>query len=376
MKKNLTSAKNGLIGKTLLLVIFFLISCNNDDSDNTKSGELTNDIENQDYVRIIEKDIPNLPINTQIAIALVHNGTAEYIGITNKNNVLRGVNNADKIFEIGSITKVFTGICLSKMVVTNEVSLTETLQEQFNFSIPKGGDITLQQLANHTSGLPKLPTNADDIVDFDLKNPYANYSFEKLKNYLQNHVNLNSVSGTDYLYSNLGVGILGYSLSQKRNTTYEKLLKDIIFNPLNMDNTTTLLGNVDVSKLVEPRDINGNIVSHWDFSETTTAAGSIKSSVKDMSKFMFKNFEKDDVYNLAQKKTFNLGNNYSMGLCWNIYKDEGFNALTHNGGTGGFSSMLMLDKEKQTAVLVLSNVEGYNDTIEELCNSLFLKINE
>lgn len=369
---------NALKGKMLLLILsisFILMSCNKDDDGNT-SSELSNDIENQDYVRIIERDIVNLPINAQVAVALVYNGNVEYIGVTNDNNTLRGINNAESIFEIGSITKAFTGVCFSKMITTNEASLTETLQEQFNFPIPTGGNITLEQLANHTSGFPRLPTNIDEVVDFDIDNPYANYSIESLESYLQTDVNLNSVSGTEYLYSNLGMGVLGYTLAQKRNTSYEELLQDIIFEPLGMTNSTTQLNNVEASNLVEPRDINGNIVSHWDFSETTSAGGSIKSSVSDMSKFIIKNFDNDVVYNMAQTKTFDIGNNFYMGLGWNLFEVDGFNIHNHNGGTGGFSSMLMLDKEAQTGVLVLSNVEGYNDAVEELCNSLFVEINQ
>lgn len=379
MQKQQNLMRNLSARKLLLLILsvcFLLTSCNKDDDSVSSSSKLSNDIENQDYVKIIENDIANLPINTQVAIALVHNGITEYVGITNNDGVLRGINNTEAIFEIGSITKVFTGVCLSKMIWTDEVSLTETLQEHFEFEMPVGGDITLKQLANHTSGLPRIPTNIDEVNDFDINNPYASYSIENLESYLQTDVNLNSVSGTEYLYSNLGMGILGYTLAQNRNTTYEELLQDIIFNPLNMSNSTTLLSNIDMSKLVEPRDINGNIVSHWDFSETTSASGSIKSSVSDMSKFIIKNFDTDTVYNMAQTKTFDIGNNFYMGLGWNLFEVDGYNIYNHNGGTGGFSSMLMLEKEKHTGVIVLSNVEGYNDAIEELCNSLFVEINE
>lgn len=378
MQKLRKQTRNAQIVKTVLLIAlatFLCTSCDNDD-DSTIPSELSTAIENQNYVSIIEEDIASLPINTQVAIALVHNGTTEYLGVINDNNVLKGINNADRVFEIGSITKAFTGVCLSKMIATNEASRNETLQDQFEFTIPQGGDITLEQLANHTSGLPRLPNNADEVVDFNINNPYVNYSAENLQSYLENSVTLNSPSGTEYAYSNLGMGVLGYALARKRNVGYEELLQDIIFNPLGMTSTTTVRGNVDASKLVEPRDINGNIVSHWDFSETTAAGGSIKSSVTDMSKFMLKNLENDEVFNFAQAKTFNIGNGFFMGLGWNIYEAEGFSVLNHNGGTGGFSSMLMLDKEKEIGVLVLSNAADYNDAVEELCNSLFLQIYE
>ncbi|WP_232771706.1 serine hydrolase [Tenacibaculum sp. Bg11-29] len=220
----------------------------------------------------------------------------------NDKNTLKVTNNSDNIFEIRSITKIFTSICLSKLITTNEAILTETLSSQFYFSIPTGGDITLLQLANHTSGLPVVPTNVGEIKGYNASDPYATYTLDNLKSYLQNDLVLSSESGLEYLYSNLGTGMLGYILAQKRQKTYEQLLHNIIFKPLNMDNSTTLLENIDSDKLIEGRDKGGNIVPYWNLDEVASGVGSIKSSVKDLEKFVRKNFENDIVYNLSTEK--------------------------------------------------------------------------
>jgi CubicO group peptidase (beta-lactamase class C family) len=358
----------------LIVISIFLASCKDDD-DTITSNTLEDNITNQAYVNILKNNLSNLPNNAQVAIALVHNGNTEYLGVSNKNDILQVTNNTDKVFEIGSITKVFTSICLSNMISLNEASLTETLQNQFAFPLLAGDDITLQQLANHTSGIPSLPTNVDEIQGLDIENPYAVYTYDNLKSYLQNHMVLNATSGENYEYSNLATGILGYSLAQKRNSTFDEMLQSIIFNPLGMTSSTTLIENVDASRLVEPRDIEGNIVSHWDFAETMSAAGSVKSSVRDMVKFIRKNFEDNAVYNLPQEATFDRGNNIKMGLGWVVFEDDGFIIHTHDGGTGGFSSILMLDKDKEIGVIVLSNVENYQDTITSMCGDLILEIN-
>lgn len=358
----------------LIIICMALGSCKDDDI--ATPSTLGDDITNQAYVNILENRLSNLPNDAQVAIALVHNGNTEYLGVSNENGVLKATDNADNVFEIGSITKVFNSICLSEMIASDEASLTETLENQFDYPLQAGSDITFQQLANHTSGLPVVPTNVDEVQGFNMDDPYAIYTPDNLKNYLQNQVVLNATSGTNYEYSNLGVGILGYTLAQKRNITFEELLQDIIFNPLGMSSSTTLVENVDASKLVEPRDIDGNIVSHWNFAETTSAAGSIKSSVKDMVKFIQKNFENDAIYNLPQEKTFDQGNNLHVGLGWVIFEDDGFVIHLHDGGTGGFSSILMLDKNKEIGVLVLSNVENYHDTITPMCNDLILAIDD
>ncbi|WP_103072162.1 serine hydrolase domain-containing protein [Aquimarina sediminis] len=359
-----------------LITSFLTFSCSDDDA--TLPNDLSNDINNPKYVNILKKRLSDFPNNTQVAIALVRDGDAEFLGVINENNALRTTNNADMVFEIGSITKVFTSICLSDLVANNEVLLKETLQDQFDFTLQAGGDITFEQLANHTSGLPRLPTNVNEVEGFDPNDPYAHYSLDNLKSYLQNHVVLNSVSGTTYEYSNIGTGILGYTIAQKRNTTYEEMVQNIILNPLHMNSTTSLLENVDPSKLVKPRDQNGNIIQYWNFAETMTGAGSLKSSVSDMVKFIRKNFEDDPLYNLPQEKTFDRGDDSYMGLGWGIIEDEDsiFRVLLHDGGTGGFSSMLMLDKNKKTGVIILSNVKDYESKVGAMCNDFFLEINK
>lgn len=356
----------------LLLIILCLQSCNKEENTFEKST-LSNDISNQEYVNILEKQLANLPNNAQVAIGLVRDDTAEYIGVINEDNILKSVANENNVFEIGSITKVFTSICLSELLLSNNVSLTETLQNQFDFQLKLGKNITLQQLANHTSGLPSVPNNVHEVEGFNTEDPYAIYSFENLKSYLQNHIVLDNKSNDVYQYSNLGTGLLAYSLAKKRNTTVDDMMKNIIFNPLEMHNTSSLLNNIDTSKLVEPKDINGNTVSHWNFAETMSGGGSIKSSVADMIKFIKKNFENNTTYNLPQKDTFKISDNLSIGLGWLIYKDDNFTIHNHDGSTGGFTSMLMLDKNKKTGVIVLANVENYNK-ITPLCNDLFLKI--
>ncbi|MEL6534668.1 MAG: serine hydrolase domain-containing protein [Bacteroidota bacterium] len=379
----MTSAQNSQAGMkhatslkslvTTAMLALALVGC--------KDGEvlpssLPDDVANQAYVSILESQLSSLPPNGQVAIALVHEGNTEFLGVRNENNVLRGIDNADWVFEIGSITKVFTGICLAAMIDSREASLTETLQSQFDFPLQAGGDITLEQLANHTSGLPVVPTNVDEVQGYVENDPYAIYTHENLKSYLQNHVVLDSESGTHYQYSNLGTGLLGYTLAQKRNSTFEEMLQSTIFTPLEMTSTTTLLDNVEASRLVKPMDIQGNEVSYWNFAETMSGAGSVKSTVADLAKFMEKNFEDDPWYSLPQTKTFTVNQSTSMGLGWVIIEEEDFTIHLHDGGTGGFSSLLLLDKQKRIGVVVLSNVENYHQHITPMANDFLLEIND
>ncbi|WP_442267601.1 serine hydrolase domain-containing protein [Tenacibaculum sp. ZS6-P6] len=355
-----------------IFMILLLVNC--DKSEPISDSSLSDEISNQKYVDILESKLSNLPEGAQVAIALIKGDKTEYIGVIRENDELKVKDNTNSIFEIGSITKVFTSISLSSMIHSNEVSLSETLQQQFDFPVLAGGDVTFKQMANHTSGIPRLPNNISEIVGFNPEDPYAIYTYENLKSYLQNHVVLNNPSGTVYEYSNIATGILGYSLARKRNTTYEELLQDLIFNPLGMNSSTTLLNNVDASRLVEPRDINGNIKSYWNFAEIITATGSIKSSVSDMEKFIRKNFENDAIYNLPQQKTFKKETDQHVGLGWGISDHEDFSLLQHDGGTGGFSSILFIDKSNEIGVLVLINVEEYHETIVPMATNFLIEL--
>ncbi len=356
-------SKYNLTSIILIISLFVATSCG---KDQPESPSLKDDISNQDYVEILEEYLSDLPENTEVAVALLDEGTTEYIGVHKDNNVLRGISNSDHIFEIGSITKTFTSVCLSHLVASGEATLEETLQSQFDFPFLEGSNINLRHLANHTSGLPDLPNNSDEIVNYDENDPFATYSVQNLESYLKSHVMLNTPTGSTFSYSNLGAGILGYILSSKRGSTYEEMIQQLILQPLGMNNTTSLLSEVDDSKLVDALDENGNPGYNWNFSEVAAGTGSIKSSVADLEKYARKNMEDDVIYNLPQLPTYEVEEGITMGLGWQIVQAGELELLTHSGATGGYTSMLVIDKENQRAAIVLSNVSAFNPDVQNI----------
>ena len=123
---------------------------------------------------------------------------------------------ADKntVFEIGSITKVFTSLLLADMVKRSELALDNLVSKYLpsDVKMPErnGRVITLEDLSRHRSGLPRLPSNLD--AEADPKNPYANYSVKKLYNFLSGY-ELPRDIGAQFEYSNLGGGLLGNVLA-------------------------------------------------------------------------------------------------------------------------------------------------------------------
>ena len=142
----------------------------------------------------------------------------------------------ETVFEIGSITKVFTALLLADAVERGEVALTEPVAKFLPASVrvpERGRAITLGDLASHVSGLPRLPSN---MTPKDANNPYADYTVEQLYAFLSTH-QLGRDVGAQYEYSNLGGGLLGHVLALRAGMSYEALVEARITRPLGMTST-------------------------------------------------------------------------------------------------------------------------------------------
>lgn len=137
------------------------------------------------------------------------------------------------IFEIGSITKTFTGLILARMVEQRRVRLGDPvgrfLPPASMTAAARGAGITLSELATQHSGLPRLPDNLNTAS----ANPYAGYTPARLLSYLRRR-GLAHPSGAPFVYSNLGYGLLGYALARAAHTSYGALLRREVTGPLRL----------------------------------------------------------------------------------------------------------------------------------------------
>src|SRR5512132_4333622 len=138
---------------------------------------------------------------------------------------------------MGSATKVFTSLLLADSVRRGEVALSDPASKYLppDVKIPERGgrQITLQDLATHTSGLPRLPSN---LAAKDASNPYADYTVAQLYAFLSAY-QLTRDIGSKYEYSNLGAGLLGHLLARRAGVDYETLVRTRITGPLGMNST-------------------------------------------------------------------------------------------------------------------------------------------
>lgn len=307
------------------------------------------------------KDFPN---NTQLSIAILQNGKVIYYGVIKTNDTIKAIENQKSIFEIGSITKVFTSTVLASLVRAKKINLDDDIKKYYPSIVFRNNiKLSFKSLSNHTSGLPRLPENFNLS---DLQNPYKHYGKNEIESYLQNFLNLDNETPSVYAYSNLGAGLLGYTLGISQKTSFQRLLQKWIFDKYNMTHSFTSSQNLN-NNLVKGQNPNGEITSNWDF-DVLFGAGGILSTTEDLAKFANAQFNtKNKELALTRTPTFDINESIRIGLGWNLLKSEsGKNLIGHNGNTGGYSSSMTLNMDDKTASIVLSNLSAFHPKMDNI----------
>jgi CubicO group peptidase (beta-lactamase class C family) len=282
------------------------------------------------------------------------------------------------VFEIGSVTKVFTAALLAGMVQRREVALDDPVQKYLPAGVTmptRGGkQITLAMLSEQTSGLPRLPSN---FKPADTSNPYADYTVQQLYEFLSGYT-LPRDPGTSYEYSNIGVGLLGHVLALRAGKSYEELLRERIWEPLGMSSTAITLSPRLRAHLAFGHDPSGAVVPNWDL-PTLAGAGAIRSTAADMLKFLSAQLHRErgpleKAMALTHKERASAGSaEMGIGLGWHLRHRNGDDIVWHNSGTGGYRSFAGFRPTAGTAVVVLTNSggEGADDIGFHLLNPAF-----
>jgi serine-type D-Ala-D-Ala carboxypeptidase/endopeptidase len=270
---------------------------------------------------------------------------------------------ANSVFEIGSISKVFTGTLLADMAAKGEVKLDVPAQTYApaGMVLPtRGGkEITLLSLSEQNSGLPRMPTN---FAPKEMSNPYADYSPQQLNDFLAGY-QLPRDIGAEFEYSNLGVGLLGNLLANRAGQSYEALVKARILEPLGMGTSGITLTPAMQAALAKGHDADGAVVANWDL-PTLAGAGALRSSMNDMLKFLDANLgpPRNDLERAmrdAQAPRFTISPDTQIGFNWLTLKTgSGISIVWHNGGTGGYGSFIGFDPIRNIGVVLLANQSG------------------
>ncbi|MDT0306529.1 serine hydrolase domain-containing protein [Streptomyces sp. DSM 44917] len=271
----------------------------------------------------------------------------------------------DTLFEIGSITKTFTALTLAALAVRGEVAFDAPLAGLLpEAGVPRRGEepIRLEHLALHTSGLPRLPQGLLPRRAFLIPppDPYAGCTAEALLASLA-RTRLRSEPGRRFHYSNLGGGLLGLALARPRSISYEELVRAEVCRPLGLDDTRVTLDADRSARLAPGHSRRGRPRPGWNLA-ALAGAGGLHSTVPDLLRLARAQFGEapaplDEAVALTHATSHRMGGAAShpgwIGLRMPPRRG-GQDVLFHNGGTGGYRSLLAVAPAARTAVVVLS----------------------
>jgi CubicO group peptidase (beta-lactamase class C family) len=272
----------------------------------------------------------------------------------------------DTVFEIGSVTKVFTALLLAESERLGKARLDDSAAK---YLLPVGdpgqaalAPITLRSLVTHTSALPRLPANIDPNPDAN-PNPYATYDRAALVQGLRLHGPASSADvGRMVAYSNFGVSVLGEALAAAWDATYEEALRQNVLAPLGMNATTMGLSNARAPENLAPGHVGARRVPAWTF-QACAAAGALRSSARDMASFLSACLgyretplrQSLDWIDRPQYPMPDIGGH--IGLGWMLADDDANPLVWHNGATAGSHVFVGFNPKTGAGIALLANAQ-------------------
>ena len=252
----------------------------------------------------------------------------------------------DSLFEIGSVTKAFTGLLLADLVSGGTVRLADRAGSYLPGDVDS--PVTLLQLATHTSGLPRLPPGFLPRALLHPGDPYAGYRESRLLRAARRSLSAaaGAAGSAPYSYSNFGYGLLGYLLGHAAGEPYQALVADRLTGPLGLTSTTFGGQPVQGTK-------RGRPVSPWRLG-ALSGCGGLRSTAADMASLLVACLEPSSVFSLSFEPRAVIGPDASIGLGWHHKRG----VIWHNGMTGGFSAMVAFNPSRRLGIAALTNAAG------------------
>lgn len=290
-----------------------------------------------------------------LSVGIYKQGKIDYYnyGICSEENPVTPTEHS--IYEIGSITKTFTGLLFAQMLEEGKVHADDPISKFLPKEIVHWDDslqITLTELVSHSSGLPRIPKNLYLQMFKHMDNPYKEYTEEDLYAFLNKYTPL-AKSDRKVDYSNLGMGLLGNILAQVDGVDYASLVENRILSPLQMDAS---FAGYKPNKQITGHNGFGEPTAAWE-EQTLEGAGAIRSNTADMMKYLKANLKVSGTIVKSHQVIRADNAHMQVAMGWHILypKSNNLELLFHNGGSGGFRSVILISKEHQTGVVILSN---------------------
>ena len=260
------------------------------------------------------------------------------------------------VYEIGSITKTFTAALFADAIIRGEVNADTSLAELLPVTGTPVATVTLAELASHRSGLPRDGMDSSIGVNLLLLTHRSVYT-EDLNGLLAVARSADLTDRGGYLYSTLGMALLGQALAAAAQVDYPQLLKDRMLRPLGMMHTTVAVTAGDLPVNVTAGfSGDGQHQQPWTM-HAWAPAGGIRTTAADMAKYASALLEGTAPGMDALTPQWDEGNGTRTGYAWNITPFQGETVTAHGGATGGFCAAIALDRTHHRAVIVLSNTK-------------------
>lgn len=291
-----------------------------------------------------------------LSVARLRDGKVTYAGL---GEVDGSAPTPQTPYELGSITKTFTGMLLADAVTRKEVELDDPVASYLTelASTPAGG-ATLRELSTHTSGLPTLPPDLalQRLPRFLLNDdPDAPATTEQV---LASAATTPISNRGTYSYSNLGMALLGHVLARAAGEpSWNVLVQQRLLDPLKMNHTIFMDGGTgEPAGLAQPHRQSGWPAHTWSGPGFDPAGVGTRTTAEDMMQFAQAIIAGKAPGMAALKTTTKATDRFKIGLAWHsVSPQDGDPVVWHNGGTGGTRTMLALDLKAKTAVLVLNS---------------------
>jgi D-alanyl-D-alanine-carboxypeptidase/D-alanyl-D-alanine-endopeptidase len=258
----------------------------------------------------------------------------------------------ETVFQIGSVTKVVTGLLLADMAERGQALLSDPATKYLPGAAP--GRATLADLATHTSGLPRLPPGLRRYALLRPGDPYAWYPERAFVRAARRSL-ATAAGGQPYLYSNYGFGLLGYLLGQAQEVPYRNLAEQRVCGPLGMPATSFNATPVQGYS-------RGRPVGPWHMG-ALSAAGGLHSTAADLARLLAACLAPEttvlgEAVRVALAPRVTVSPKGGISLAWHHALRDGQRVIWHNGMTGGFSAMVALNPARRTGAAVLANDGG------------------
>jgi CubicO group peptidase (beta-lactamase class C family) len=309
--------------------------------------------------------------NAGMVIGLVNeHGSRVFSGGKLDNGTERSID-GDTIFELGSVTKVFTALLLLDAVRRGEMNLTDPVAMYLPATVTMptraGKQITLQDLAAQDSGLPHHPDNLGDkpLKEMSLKEIKEGsdaYTIEDMYAFLATY-RLNQEPGTGFQYSNVGMALLGHAMERRTERGYESLVIERICQPLGMESTLITLTDKDRMRLARGHLADGTPSEHWRL-QGMAPAGSLLSTANDMLRFLAANIGlnpthltplMENMQVIRHRRDPVFGRTAMPWVDHDVYNPPGSELLGHSGGGYGTVAFIGIDRKSRRGVAVMTS---------------------